>query len=66
MSDARGKSYRPWEPEHYRHAAHSLEAKLPQDDLVFFVLDTVPHLDVSRFYAPYEAETRGGHRLTRR
>ncbi len=59
MSDARGKSYRPWEPEHYRHAAHSLEAKLPQDDLVFFVLDTVPHLDVSRFYALYEAETRG-------
>jgi transposase len=59
MSDARGKTYRPWNPEHYRHEAHSPEAKLPQDDLVFFLLDTVPHLDLSRFYAPYEDETRG-------
>jgi transposase len=59
MSNARGKTYRPWNPEHYRHAAHSPEAKLPQDDLVFFLLDTVAHLDLSRFYTPYEAETRG-------
>ncbi len=59
MSDAHGKTYRPWNPEHYRHETHSPEAKLPQDDLVFFLLDTVPHLDLSRFYAPYEAETRG-------
>jgi transposase len=59
MSDARGKTYRPWEPQHYRHEAHSPEAKLPQDDLVFFVLDTVPRLDLSRFYAVYEEETRG-------
>ena len=36
MSDARGKTYRPWDPEHYRHVAHSPEAKLPEDDLVFF------------------------------
>jgi transposase len=59
MSDARGKTYRPWDPQHYRHEAHSPEAKLPQDDLVFFVLDTVPRLDLSRFYAAYEDETRG-------
>jgi len=59
MSDARGKTYRPWDPQHYRHEAHSPEAKLPQDDLVFFVLDTVPRLDLSRFYATYEDETRG-------
>ena len=59
MSDARGKPYRPWEPEHYRHEAHSPEAKLPEDDRVFFVLATVPHLDLHRFYAAYEAETRG-------
>ena len=59
MSDARGKTYRPWDPEHYRHEAHSPAAKLPQDDLVFFLLDTVSHLDLRRFYAPYEDETRG-------
>ena len=59
VSDARGKPYRSWNPEHYRYAAQSPETKLPQDDLVFFLLDIVPHLDLSRFYAPYEAETRG-------
>jgi transposase len=59
MSDARGKPYRPWNPDHYRQESHSPAAQLPEDDLVFFLLDTVPHLDLSRFYAPYEAETRG-------
>jgi transposase len=59
MSEVRRKPYRPWNPEHSRQEAHSPEAKLPEDDLVFFLLDTVPHLDLSRVYAPYEAETRG-------
>jgi len=59
MNDGGGKTYRPWNPEHYRRATHSPEAKLPQDDLVFFLLDTMPKLDLSRFYAPYEDETRG-------
>src|SRR6266852_254646 len=59
MSEQHGKTYRPWEPQRYRQEAHSPEAKLPEGDLVFFVLDTVPQLDVSRFYAPYETETRG-------
>ena len=59
MSEARGKTSRLWNPEHYRHEAQSPEAKLPQADLVFFLLDTVPYVDLSRFYAPYEEETRG-------
>ena len=59
MSDTRGKTYRPWAPERYRHEAHSPEAKLPEDDLGFFLLDTVPHLDLRRFYAAYEDESRG-------
>lgn len=59
MSDARGKTYRPWDPEHSRHVAHSPEAKLPEDDLVFFLLDTVRPLDLRRFYAAYEDEPRG-------
>jgi transposase len=59
MRDARGKPSRPWSPEHYRHAAYTPETTLPQDDRVFFLLDTVPHVDVSRFSAPDEAETRG-------
>ena len=54
-----GKTYRPWEPQRYQHEAHSPAAKLPEGDLVFFLLDTVPQLDLSHFSAPYEAETRG-------
>jgi len=59
MSDHGGKTYRPWEPQRYQQEAHSPAAKLPEGDLVFFLLDTVPQLDLSRFYAPYEQETRG-------
>jgi transposase len=59
MSEHGEKTYRPWEPERYRQDAHSPTAKLPEGDLVFFLLDTVPQLEVSRFYAPYEHETRG-------
>src|SRR3989442_5049388 len=59
MSAQDGKTYRPWEPQRYRQEVHSPEAKLPEGDGVFFLLDTVPQLDVSRFYAPYEHETRG-------
>jgi transposase len=59
MSESGSKMYRRWEPERYRHEAQSPAAKLPEGDLVFFLLDTVPQLDLGRFYAPYETETRG-------
>jgi transposase len=59
MSEHGGKTYRPWEPQRYQQAAHSPASKLPEGDLVFFLLDVVAKLDVSRFYAPYEKETRG-------
>jgi transposase len=59
MSEHSGKTYRPWEPERYQQEAHSPAAKLPEGDLVFFLLDTVRRLDLRRFYAPYEQETRG-------
>jgi transposase len=59
MSESGSKTYRRWEPERYRHEAQSPAAKLPEGDLVFFLLDTVPQLDLGRFYAPYETETRG-------
>jgi transposase len=59
MSEHGGKTYRPWEPQRYRQEAHSPEAKLPEGDLVFFLLDTVSQLELRRFYAPYEQETRG-------
>jgi transposase len=59
MSESSGKTYRPWEPERYQHEAQSPAAKLPEGDLVFFLLDTVRRLDLRRFYAPYEQEMRG-------
>lgn len=60
MSAGGGKTYRPWKPQCYRQQAHSPASKLPEGDLVFFLLDVVPKLDVSQFYALYEQETRGG------
>jgi transposase len=59
MSESGGKTYRPWEPQRYRQEAHSPVAKLPEGDVVFFLLDAVSQLDLRRFYAPYEPETRG-------
>ena len=59
MDDRAGKTYRPWEPDRYAHEAHTPAAKLPEGDLVFFLLDCVPQLDLSRFYVYYEDETRG-------
>ena len=59
MSEPSGKTYRPWDPQCYQQEAHSPASKLPEGDLVFFLLDTVPQLDVHRLYAPYEQETRG-------
>ena len=59
MSEPHGKTYRLWEPQRYRDEVHSPATKLPEGDLVFFLLDTVPQLDLRRFYAPYEDETRG-------
>ncbi len=53
------KKYRPWNPQSYRQQPFSPDGRLPEDDLVFFLLDLVPHLDLEDFYASYEVETRG-------
>src|SRR3954447_13823024 len=59
MNAPGGKAYRPWTPERYAQQAHAPAAKLPEDDLVFFLLDVVPTLDLSRIHALYQDETRG-------
>ena len=53
------KTYRPWDPQAYRRQAHSPSSKLPEGDLVFFLLDVVPELDLGPIYAPYEEQLRG-------
>lgn len=53
------KKYRPWDPQAYRQQTFSPHVRLPEDDLVFFLLDLLPQLDLEDFYASYEVETRG-------
>jgi transposase len=59
MSTPGGKAYRPWDPETYAQQAHAPATKLPEDDLVFFLLDVVPRLDLSKIHARYQDEARG-------
>jgi transposase len=59
MSTAGSKAYRPWSPQLYAHQAHAPAAQLPEDDLVFFLIDVVPRLDLSKIHAPYQDEARG-------
>jgi transposase len=57
--DTPRKTYRPWNPDVYRPQTHSPLSKLPEGDLVFFLLDVVPQLDLNAIYAPYEDQLRG-------
>src|SRR4029079_16908164 len=59
MSAPGGKAYRPWTPEFYAQQAHAPAAQLPEDDLVFFLLDVVPTLDLAPIHAVYQDENRG-------
>jgi transposase len=53
------KTYRPWNPDDYRQQAHSPAAKLPEGDLVFFLLDVIGQLDLGAIYAVYEDQLKG-------
>jgi transposase len=59
MATPRRKKYRPWNPEAYARQDFRPDDRLPDGDLVFFLLDVVPQLDLDPFYASYEVETRG-------
>jgi transposase len=59
MTNSQQKTYRPWHPDRYGLQAYTPLAKLPAGDLVFFLIDVVPDLDLTPIYAPYEDETRG-------
>ena len=52
MSAGGGKPSRAWAPQRYRQQAQSPASKLPEGDLVCFLLDVVPKLEVSRFSTP--------------
>jgi len=58
MDDHR-KIYRAWDAQQGRQQLVSPREVLPEDDLVFFVLDTIPGLDLSAFHQYYAKEMRG-------
>jgi transposase len=57
--DERRKNYRPWDADQGSQEPVSPRDALPEDDLVFFLLDLVPQLDLSPFHAHYARELRG-------
>ncbi len=58
MEDLR-KNYRAWDAQQGSQQPVSPQEALPEDDLVFFLLDTIAHVDLSAFHAHYAQEMRG-------
>jgi transposase len=53
------KTYRDWSPDQAHLLPPSPRDWLPEDDLVYFLLDTVAALDLTPIFAHYERELRG-------
>jgi len=53
------KTYRPWNPNQQYLLPPSVQEWLPENDLVYFILDTVNELDISAITQNYEQEERG-------
>src|SRR4051794_23208950 len=53
------KTYREWSPDQPSLLPASPRDWLPEDDLVYFLIDTVASFDLAPFFAYYERETRG-------
>jgi transposase len=58
MDDHR-KNYRLWDTEQNCHGAVSPREALPEDDLVFFLIDLIPQIDLTPFHRYYARELRG-------
>ena len=57
--DDRRKKYRAWDAQHSSQEPVSPRDALPEDDLVFFLLDLVPRIDLTLFHQYYAQELRG-------
>jgi len=53
------KTYRPWNPNQQWLLPPSVQDWLPENDLVYFILDTINELDISAITEKYEQEERG-------
>src|SRR6202165_109461 len=58
MEDRR-KNYRAWDAQQSSQQPVSPGDALPEDDLVFFLLDLIPQLDLATFHQHYAREMRG-------
>ena len=50
------KTFRPWNPQTYAHQPLTPAQVLPEDDLVFFLIDLIPQLDITPFHRYYAQE----------
>ncbi len=57
--DDRRKNYRDWDPHLNCQESISPRDALPHGDLVFFLLDLIPQIDLSSFHQYYAQEMRG-------
>lgn len=57
--DGRRKNYRTWDPQQNGDEAISPRHALPEGDLVFFLIDLTPQLDLSPFHEYYARDLRG-------
>src|SRR5437763_12442 len=57
--DDRRKNYRPWDADRSCQEPVSPRDALPEDDLVFFLLDLIPQIDLAPFHDHYAQELRG-------
>ncbi len=53
------KNYRAWDAQQCSQEPVAPRDALPEDDLVFFLLDLVPQIDLSPFHQYYAQELRG-------
>ena len=58
MDDQR-QIYRAWDAQHGSQQSVSPRDVLPEDDLVFFLLDVISQMDLSAFHQHYAQEMRG-------
>ena len=51
--------FRPYNPDQLILFPQDMKQWLPEDDLVYFIMDVVRQLDLRKIYRPYELERRG-------
>src|SRR4051812_6059714 len=59
IMEGQRKTYRPWDAQQNGHDSVSPRDVLPENDLVFFLIDLIPQLDLMPFHRHYARELRG-------